>query len=81
MAGDQESLAALLDTVEGEISFFRAVMRSRPVGIQRHFHVLSIRNSIEKDTGHLVSTDAIWEKLKICYDLEALEGLVGLPHL
>ncbi|TFK52623.1 hypothetical protein OE88DRAFT_1428051 [Heliocybe sulcata] len=65
----------VLDTVDGEISFFRSLMRARPVGIHRHFHVLSMRNSIYKDTGHLVSTDDIWGKLRSLYDLEALEGL------
>lgn len=65
-----------IDTVEGEISFYRSVMRARPVGIHSHFHVLTIRNSIYKDTGHAVTTDEIWEKLRSLYDLEALEGLV-----
>jgi hypothetical protein len=68
---------ALLETVEGEIAFFRSVMRARPVGIHRHFHVLAIRNAILKDTGQIVSTDDIWAKLRSCYDLDALEGLVG----
>jgi MRG-binding protein len=65
-----------LDTVEGEISFYRSVMRARPVGIHNQFHVLTIRNAIQKDTGHSVTTEEIWEKLRGLYDLEALEGLV-----
>jgi MRG-binding protein len=65
-----------LDTVEGEISFYRSVMRARPVGIHNQFHVLTIRNAILKDTGHSVSAQEIWQKLKCLYDLEALEGLV-----
>ena len=70
-----------LESPEGEISFFRSVMRARPVGMHRHFHVLTIRNAIQKDTGHLVSIDDIWVKLRSCYDLDALENLVSiLPH-
>jgi MRG-binding protein len=65
-----------VDTVEGEISFYRSVMRARPVGIHSHFHVLTIRNAILKDTGHAVTTEEIWEKLRGLYDLDALEGLV-----
>lgn len=65
-----------IDTVEGEISFYRSVMRARPVGIHSHFHVLTIRNAIHKDTGHTVTTEEIWEKLRGLYDLDALEGLV-----
>ncbi|KIM89216.1 hypothetical protein PILCRDRAFT_813143 [Piloderma croceum F 1598] len=64
-----------LDTVEGEISFYRSVMRARPVGIHNQFHVLTIRNAIQKDTGHSVTTEEIWKKLRGLYDLEALEGL------
>jgi MRG-binding protein len=67
---------SFLDTVEGEISFYRSVMRARPVGIHNHFHILTIRNAILKDTGHAVTTEEVWEKLRGLYDLEALEGLV-----
>lgn len=68
-----------IDTVEGEISFYRSVMRARPVGIHSQFHVLSIRNAIIKETGHSVSIQEIWDKLKSLYDMEALEGLVRVP--
>ncbi|KAH8104726.1 chromatin modification-related protein EAF7-domain-containing protein [Cristinia sonorae] len=64
-----------LNTVEGEISLFRAVMRTRPVGIHRHFHVLAIRNAIHRDTGQWVTSDDIWEKLSNYYDMDALESL------
>jgi Chromatin modification-related protein EAF7 len=65
-----------LDTVEGEISFFRSLMRARPVGLHRHFHVLSMRNAIHGDTGQLVSIDDIWAKLRTCYNVDAIENLV-----
>lgn len=67
-----------LSTVEGEISFFRSLMRARPVGLHRHFHVLSMRNAIHQDTGQSVSIDEIWEKLRSCYDLDALENLASV---
>lgn len=71
---EPESARELLDSVEGEISFFRSVMRARPVGLHKHFHVLAIRNSIFTDTGRVVPVECIWEKLQSCYDLEALEA-------
>ncbi|EPQ54433.1 hypothetical protein GLOTRDRAFT_93941 [Gloeophyllum trabeum ATCC 11539] len=79
---DQKDVSErFLDTVEGEISFFRSIMRTRPVGIHRHFHVLSMRTNIHKDTGHLVTVEEIWDKLRQCYDLDTLEGLeYTLPH-
>jgi len=64
-----------LDTVEGEIAFFRSIMRARPIGLHRHFHVLSIRTVIHQDTGRYVTIDDIWEKLRDCYNIEALENL------
>ncbi|KIM56093.1 hypothetical protein SCLCIDRAFT_265881 [Scleroderma citrinum Foug A] len=73
---EPESARELLDSVEGEISFFRSVMRARPVGLHKHFHVLAIRNSIFTDTGRVVPVECIWEKLQSCYDLEALEAAV-----
>ncbi|PPR04073.1 hypothetical protein CVT24_010646 [Panaeolus cyanescens] len=66
---------AFLDTVEGEISFFRAIMRTRPVGMHRYFHVIAIRNAIMKETGRQIHIETIWEKLRQCYDLDALESI------
>ncbi|KAH8114730.1 chromatin modification-related protein EAF7-domain-containing protein [Phellopilus nigrolimitatus] len=65
----------VLDTVEGEIHFFRALMRSRPVGINRHFHVITMQAAIEKGTKRSVPIDDIWRKLESCYNLDALEAL------
>jgi hypothetical protein len=65
-----------LDTVEGEMSFFRSIMRARPIGLHRHFHVLSMRTAIHQDTGRYVGIDDIWEKLRSCYNVDALESLV-----
>ncbi|KAG6331102.1 hypothetical protein ID866_7989 [Astraeus odoratus] len=71
---EPESAKELLDSVEGEISFFRSITRARPVGVHKHFHVLAIRNSIYTDTGRMVPVECIWEKLRSCYDLDALEA-------
>ena len=76
LAGERADEHAFLDSVEGEISFFRSIMRARPVGVHRHFHMIAIRNFISKDTGRLVHIDTIWEKLRKCYDLDALDAIV-----
>ncbi|KZV65313.1 hypothetical protein PENSPDRAFT_756635 [Peniophora sp. CONT] len=88
MAHDNEDF---LDTVEGEITFFRSLMRARPVGLHKHFHALSMRTAIHQDTGHFVTLDAIWDKLNDLYNLKALEDLdaegydspegSGTPHV
>ncbi|KAF7977777.1 hypothetical protein HWV62_2665 [Athelia sp. TMB] len=74
-ASSSEDDTQFIDTVEGEIAFFRSMMRARPVGIHAQFHVLTIRNTILKDTGRTVATGEIWAKLRGMYDMDALEGL------
>lgn len=66
-----------LDTPEGEISLFRSIMRTRPVGIHRHVHILAIHNSIYRETGFKVPMKDIWAKLGRMYDLDALESAVS----
>ena len=70
-----------LDSVEGEISFFRSLTLARPVGIHRHFHILTIRNAIYRDTGHDIPIAEIWDKVRSCYDLEILETIVSCSRL
>ncbi|KAJ7697532.1 hypothetical protein B0H14DRAFT_3038848 [Mycena olivaceomarginata] len=69
-----EEPSGFLFTVGGEIAFFRAVTKARPIGLHRHFHVLNIRGLIHNDTGHLVSIEEIWAKLGALWDLEELES-------
>lgn len=68
----------MLDTVLGEISFFKSISRYRPVGLHRYFHVLSMQQVIKRETGVLVPIDSIWAKLEVCYNIEALESLVSI---
>ncbi|KAJ3861892.1 hypothetical protein EV359DRAFT_83882 [Lentinula novae-zelandiae] len=75
MAGSSAETPAFLNTIEGEISFFRSIMHARPVGIHRHFHVLTMRSSIHKDTGHWVPVDELWQKLRSCYNIDALDAI------
>ncbi|KAF9464225.1 chromatin modification-related protein EAF7-domain-containing protein [Collybia nuda] len=70
-----EDDTSFLSSVEGEIAFFRSIMRARPVGIHRHFHMLTIQHSIHKETGRVINVDEIWKKLKNCYDMDALEAI------
>jgi len=75
-SNEDPSSGSFLESLEGEISFFRSIMRARPIGMHRHFHVLTMRSHIHKDTGRWVGIEDIWEKLKKCYDLEALDAIV-----
>ncbi|KAG6812562.1 hypothetical protein H0H92_002214 [Tricholoma furcatifolium] len=64
-----------LDSVDGEISFFRSLTRARPIGIHRHFNIIAIRNAIYRDTNQQVNIDDLWHKLSHCYNLDALEAI------
>jgi len=72
MEDDEEHV---LDTVLGEISFFRSITRHRPVGLHRHFHVLCMQQAIQRETNTSVPVEDVWAKIEASYDLEALEGL------
>ncbi len=76
--GTKSAEVAFLATVEGEISFFRSIMRARPVGLHKYFHILAIQRAVQKDTGRLLHVESIWEKLQSCYDLDALEAIVSI---
>lgn len=76
-----DSADDFLDSVEGEIIFFRSVTKARPVGLHKHFHVLAIRNAIHNETGRVLPVESIWAKLKTCYDLDALETAVSCTAL
>ncbi|KAG6864494.1 hypothetical protein C0991_009112 [Blastosporella zonata] len=75
MAVDKNDETDFLQTVNGETSFFRSITRARPIGIHRHFHILTIREAIFKDTNCWVPVDDLWVKLRSCYDLDALEAI------
>jgi MRG-binding protein len=76
-ASDSEESISFLDSVPGEISLFRAVTRARPIGMHRHFHMMSILHQMFRETGQMVNGDDIWTKLKGMYDLDTLNDLVS----
>ncbi|QRV92128.1 CT20 domain-containing protein [Ceratobasidium sp. AG-Ba] len=77
MFDDNEPQApeGFLDTLEGEIALFRSIERARPVGMHKHFHMLTLRRSIRNESGVWVDVDAIWAKLATLYHLDALDEL------
>ncbi|KAF8725345.1 Chromatin modification-related protein EAF7, partial [Rhizoctonia solani] len=64
-----------LDTLEGEIALFRSIERARPVGMHKHFHMLTLRRSIRNESGFWVNVADIWAKLATLYHLDALDDM------
>ncbi|KAG5513951.1 hypothetical protein PMAC_000573 [Pneumocystis sp. 'macacae'] len=60
-------------TVDEEIALLRAVCKYRPIGIHKHFRIISIMQ--EMNSFMIRSTD-IWEKLRTLYNLELLDEIV-----
>lgn len=77
MSDEQEPQASdgFLDTLQGEIALFRSIERARPVGMHKHFHMLTLRRSIHSETGVWVDVSAIWAKLATLYHLEVLDDM------
>ena len=67
----------VLNTVDGEISFFRSLMRARPLGMHRHFHIMAMQIAIEKALKQPVAVDELWKKLDTCYNMEQLDFIVS----
>lgn len=74
----EDEIENILDTVDGECHFFRSLMRARPVGVNRFFHVITMQAAIENGVQQEVSIEDIWHKLESCYNLEQLEHLVDV---
>ncbi|KAK7016611.1 hypothetical protein R3P38DRAFT_2636261, partial [Favolaschia claudopus] len=62
-----------LQTVAGETAFLRAVIAAQPVGRHKHFHLLQIRESIRRETGHLVSVEEVLRKSESLWNIEELD--------
>ncbi len=77
MYSDTPSDEPFLDTVQGEVVLFHAIARARPIGINRHFHVMAIWLAIQKETQQRISIDEIWSKLRTLYDIDALNAIVS----
>lgn len=68
---------AFLNTVQGELAFFRAVAHARPAGAHRFFHIMTIRSTIRAETGQEVTINELWSKLGQYYDLPYFDSNVS----
>ncbi|KAG5437548.1 hypothetical protein PCANB_000976 [Pneumocystis canis] len=59
-------------TVDEEIALLRAICKYRPVGIHKHFRIISI---MQEMSSFSIRSSDIWEKLKTLYDLELLDEI------
>ncbi|TPX65559.1 hypothetical protein SpCBS45565_g05069 [Spizellomyces sp. 'palustris'] len=62
-------------TPELEIVLFHALARFRPVGVHKHFRMLSVQRYFNKETGLDLTVNQLWAHLSNYYDLDALDAM------
>ncbi|XP_075993539.1 MRG/MORF4L-binding protein [Genypterus blacodes] len=64
---------------EVEVCLFHAMIGHKPVGVNRHFHMICIRDKFSQNIGRQVSSSVIWDHLGSMYDMQALHESEILP--
>ncbi|XP_062314666.1 MRG/MORF4L-binding protein [Osmerus eperlanus] len=64
---------------EVEVCLFHAMLGHKPVGVNRHFHMICIRDKFSQNIGRQVSSSVIWDHLGTMYDMQALHESEILP--
>ncbi|KAG5835669.1 hypothetical protein ANANG_G00246470 [Anguilla anguilla] len=64
---------------EVEVCLFHAMLGHKPVGVNRHFHMICIRDKFCQNIGRQVSSKVIWDHLTTMYDMQALDESEILP--
>ncbi|XP_036387367.1 MRG/MORF4L-binding protein-like isoform X2 [Megalops cyprinoides] len=64
---------------EVEVCLFHAMLGHKPVGVNRHFHMICIRDKFSQNIGRQVSSKVIWDHLTTMYDMQALHESEILP--
>ncbi|CAG8569231.1 6841_t:CDS:10 [Diversispora eburnea] len=61
--------------VKMEIEFFRSVMKHRPVGIHRHFHMVNVYRDFNANSKVKCTIPELWERFGSYFNLAKLEEL------
>ncbi|XP_053563697.1 MRG/MORF4L-binding protein [Bombina bombina] len=64
---------------EVEVCLFHAMLGHKPVGVNRHFHMICIRDKFSQNIGRQISSKVIWDHLRTMYDMQALHESEILP--
>ncbi|XP_069727968.1 MRG/MORF4L-binding protein [Phaenicophaeus curvirostris] len=71
--------AAVVWSPEVEVCLFHAMLGHKPVGVNRHFHMICIRDKFSQNIGRQISSRVIWDHLSTMYDMQALHESEILP--
>uniref|UniRef100_A0A8C5R363 MRG domain binding protein n=1 Tax=Leptobrachium leishanense TaxID=445787 RepID=A0A8C5R363_9ANUR len=70
---------SVLWSPEVEVCLFHAMLGHKPVGVNRHFHMICIRDKFSQNIGRQISSKVIWDHLRSMYDMQALHESEILP--
>ncbi|KAI8905757.1 chromatin modification-related protein EAF7-domain-containing protein [Powellomyces hirtus] len=62
-------------TPEQEIALFHALTKFRPVGVHKHFRMLSVQRFVAASTGVSFTIAQLWAHLATFYELDALDAM------
>ncbi|XP_002131505.2 MRG/MORF4L-binding protein-like [Ciona intestinalis] len=58
---------------ETEVCLFYAMRGQKPIGINKHFHMMCIHKKFCQSIGQTVSSDQLWQHLSTMYNLKVLD--------
>ncbi|KAK7100519.1 MRG/MORF4L-binding protein-like [Littorina saxatilis] len=66
-------------SVEMEVNLFHAMRSHKPVGVNRHFHMVLIHEKLSSPASKKLTAKNVWDHLSTMYDLQALNESEILP--
>lgn len=76
---DGQAVNPILWNADTEVCLFYAMRGFKPVGINKHFHMMGIHKKFIESLGHTVTSTQLWEHLASMYNLSVLDESQGLP--
>lgn len=64
---------------ETEVCLFYAMRGYKPVGINKHLHMMCIHKKFSTQLGQTIKSEQIWDHLKTMYKLKELDHSEGIP--
>ncbi|KAH8548729.1 chromatin modification-related protein EAF7-domain-containing protein [Umbelopsis sp. PMI_123] len=60
-----------------ELALLNAISKCKPVGMHKHFRIISIQRQFNQDNSTPLTIEEIWRELEHLYGIEALNELMG----
>ncbi|XP_039251685.1 MRG/MORF4L-binding protein-like [Styela clava] len=76
---ERPSVSPILWNADTEVCLFYAMRGHKPVGINKHFHMMGIHSKFAQSLGQPVTSAQIWEHLSTMYNLAVLDESDALP--